>query len=222
MYFGIVYFANLVTFFIFFSRQEECANRPRGEFTPKTLGDLNIDGLIGVGEGGINGGRFFPPNSNINRVNKTNNKSNHNIYSSQQNLSKSNSNNNGSSFTRNRQYGSQQSLSTNRSNNNNNNLLSNSKSSNHGYNSNNTNNNNHSNLMASDNSTNLADDWLNAWNIPTPQITAPPPTTATIISTHSSRQFTNHNSKNYNFNDPWTGDFLVFICLFFLSFYNFS
>uniref|UniRef100_A0A182VM92 Uncharacterized protein n=1 Tax=Anopheles merus TaxID=30066 RepID=A0A182VM92_ANOME len=92
-------------------KREEAAARPKSEFVPKTLADLNIE-MLGS-QDGMNGGPHF---LNPNRLNN----SHHHMYSSQQNLSNnktssSNHNNNSSQFNRNRLYGSQQSLSSTRS-----------------------------------------------------------------------------------------------------------
>uniref|UniRef100_A0A182WCL8 Endophilin-A n=1 Tax=Anopheles minimus TaxID=112268 RepID=A0A182WCL8_9DIPT len=93
-------------------KREEAAARPKSEFVPKTLADLNIE-MLGS-QDGMNGGPHF---LNPNRLNN----SHHHMYSSQQNLSNnknhsSNHNNNNSShFNRNRLYGSQQSLASSRS-----------------------------------------------------------------------------------------------------------
>lgn len=45
-------------------RREECANRPRHEFVPKTLTDLAIDEHGSI-EAGINGGRFRHPSNSF-------------------------------------------------------------------------------------------------------------------------------------------------------------
>ncbi|XP_053688835.1 endophilin-A isoform X2 [Sabethes cyaneus] len=99
-------------------KREEASNRPKSEFVPKTLADLNIETL--GSQDGMNGGPHF---LNSNRVKN----SHHHMYSSQQNLSTnqannnyshyqnhnhSNNNNNTSNFNRNKLYGSQQSLSS--------------------------------------------------------------------------------------------------------------
>ncbi|XP_052872668.1 endophilin-A isoform X1 [Anopheles cruzii] len=90
-------------------KREEAAARPKSEFVPKTLADLNIE-ILGS-QDGMNGG---PPFLNPNRLKN----SHHHMYSSQQNLSHNknhNTNNNSSHFNRNRLYGSQQSLASSRS-----------------------------------------------------------------------------------------------------------
>ncbi|XP_050074284.1 endophilin-A isoform X3 [Anopheles maculipalpis] len=92
-------------------KREEAAARPKSEFVPKTLADINIE-MLGS-QDGMNGGPHF---LNPNRLNN----SHHHMYSSQQNLSanknhSSNHNNNSSHFNRNRLYGSQQSLASTRS-----------------------------------------------------------------------------------------------------------
>ncbi|XP_062562714.1 endophilin-A-like isoform X3 [Armigeres subalbatus] len=95
-------------------KREEAASRPKSEFVPKTLADLNIETL--GSQDGMNGGpHFLNPNTVKN--------SHHHMYSSQQNLSthqhgnsnyygNNNNNNNSSNFNRNKLYGSQQSLSS--------------------------------------------------------------------------------------------------------------
>lgn len=97
-------------------KREEATNRPKSEFVPKTLADLNIETL--GSQDGVNGGPHF---LNSNRVKN----SHHHMYSSQQNLSThqhnnnnnhiTTNNNNHSNFNRNKLYGSQQSLSSTRS-----------------------------------------------------------------------------------------------------------
>lgn len=181
------------------------------------MADLNIDGLIQSGDGGINGGRFFPPSStNLIRVNRNNNNSTHNIYSSQQDLSKLSNSNNHSNFQRSRIYGSQQSLSTvsNR-----NNTVTNSKSAQHGFNDIS---NNSQNSFSNANSTNAtADVWLNAWNVPSIPVVAPSINAAAASTkrptpaTHTNTQNLGfHNSRNSHINDPWTGDFTFWFILF--------
>lgn len=189
------------------------------------MADLNIDGLI-QGEGGMNGGRFLPPsNTNIIRVNKNKNNSNHNIYSSQQNLSKLNNSNNQSNFQRSRIYGSQQSLSTVSNNKNNNATVTNSKSAQHGFISSNISNSTQ-NTFSNSNSATTEDVWLNAWNSPAsiPFVAAPAaaaiaagtsinrPKPTTNTNTHN---LGFNNVRNSHFNDPWTGDFVFFFFFFY-------
>lgn len=193
--------------FVLFIRREECANRPRPDFVPKTLADLNIEGL-GSTDGGMNGGRFIQPNNHLSR-NKTNN-SHQNVYSSQQNLSKINSNNNNSSFQRSRIYGSQQSLSTVSNRSSTYSIQSNSKSTTQNSFTN-VNYNNYSNNNPS------SPDWLNAWNSPPSAAT-----TTTVHHTHSSTHSNNYNNRNAHFNDPWTGDFYFSFIFFLFSFYIFN
>lgn len=69
-------------------KREEAANRPKVEFVPKTLSDLNIEGVIGVSDG-YNG-------TNSNHVNLFNNHSSSNSYS--QNIT--NTTNGGNQFRR--------------------------------------------------------------------------------------------------------------------------
>ncbi|XP_058120540.1 endophilin-A isoform X2 [Anopheles ziemanni] len=93
-------------------KREEAAARPKSEFVPKTLADLNIE-ILGSQDGMNGGPHLFNPN----RLNN----SHHHMYSSQQNLSNNKNhlanqtNNNNSNFNRNRLYGSQQSLASTRS-----------------------------------------------------------------------------------------------------------
>uniref|UniRef100_A0A8D8CFI7 Endophilin-A n=1 Tax=Culex pipiens TaxID=7175 RepID=A0A8D8CFI7_CULPI len=101
-------------------KREEAAARPKSEFVPKTLADLNIETL--GSQDGMNGGTPFL--SSRGRLKN----SHHHMYSSQQNLSTHNNNNNhnsgqssynnnnnNSNFNRNKLYGSQQSLASTRS-----------------------------------------------------------------------------------------------------------
>lgn len=224
---------------IFFIRRDEAASRPKGEFIPKTLAELNIDGVGVCGSDTLgNGGRFFTSNSNkanhqssntkfnnnhknfesSNKNNLFNNKTNNNIsnnnnnnnshnqynmFSSQQNLAKTNIIHS-SNFARSRTYGSQQSLSTasnhsssssHRTNHNNNDLLLNfnSTSTNSGssYGSSaggggggvsgggglrangSGHNSNQNNMLLNDISAIPTDVWLNAWNSPPPVTRAP-------------------------------------------------
>lgn len=179
------------------------------EFTPKTLADLNIDGISST----ENGGNF----SNLNRV-----KNSHHMYSSQQNLSnyKSNSNNNnGSTFARSKFYGSQQSLSTT-SNRNNSDSHNNNKSKNsysddllsisnvtatpatQSYNSNNAN-------------SRQSYDWLNAWNSPpNPHQNVNATTKPNLAPKPLNSSFNSHSvhkeSHSVRFSDPWSGDLFFF------------
>lgn len=129
-------------------RRDEAASRPKNEFVPKTLAELNIEGLGSHSDGLSNGGRFITsnthktkthPNSNskfnnnndnnydrTNRrhpdnlftnitnfdISSSNNNNYNSIFSSQQNLAKTNIIHSNSNMTRNRNFGSQQSLST--------------------------------------------------------------------------------------------------------------
>lgn len=119
-------------------RRDEAANRPKAEFVPKTLTDLNIDTLPITGtnssDGLTNGGRFFTShksdhssngkfNNNNKNIDNNNmhqkkqsdnilNNNQYNLFSSQQNLSKTNIIQSNNNMIRNRHYGSQQSLST--------------------------------------------------------------------------------------------------------------
>uniref|UniRef100_A0A2M4AIF4 Endophilin-A n=1 Tax=Anopheles triannulatus TaxID=58253 RepID=A0A2M4AIF4_9DIPT len=89
-------------------KREEAAARPKSEFVPKTLADINIE-MLGSQEG-MNGG---PHILNPNRLRN----SHHHMYSSHQNLSniKNPKNNNNSQLNSNRLYGSQRSLASTRS-----------------------------------------------------------------------------------------------------------
>lgn len=199
------FIGKIINVLLSLNRREECANRPRPDFVPKTLADLNIEG-IGSTDGGMNGGRFIQPNNHLSR-NKTNN-SHQNVYSSQQNLSKINSNNNNSSFQRSRIYGSQQSLSTVSNRSSTYSIQSNSKSTTQNSFTN-MNYNNYSNNMSNNNNNPSSPDWLNAWNSPPSAAT-----TTTVHHTHSSTHSNNYNSRNAHFNDPWTGDFYLFFSFF--------
>lgn len=167
--------------------------------------------MHGSTEGGMNGGRFIHPSSNthLSRINTNN--SNRNVYSSQQNLSKTNINYH-SNFSRNRIYGSQQSLSNSSS----------SKHYQHAPSNNNFSSNNHqihnnNNSNTGISATNTTDVWLNAWNTPNP----PSGGTTTITATTTHRQssasshFNNYNNKNAHINDPWTGDLSFLFYYFF-------
>lgn len=261
------------------TRRDEAASRPKGEFVPKTLTDLNIDAVLPIGGNGStdglsNGGRLLSTrnttnhsnrtksnnqNMNNNNNNNSSNCNNHNVlvlYSSQQNLSKTNIIHN-SNFARSRIYGSQQSLSTisNRSSNNSINtkqLLSqyqqhqqHSTTSNSynllGFNSSNSHLTNGVNIhvnnnINNNNHTSPTDVWLNAWNSPSPSsnlistnttasynhnTTSAAQSTVshfatTTTSGYQATNTSNHNHQsstsnshlnNYDFNDPWTGDF---------------
>uniref|UniRef100_A0A2M4BK16 Endophilin-A n=1 Tax=Anopheles marajoara TaxID=58244 RepID=A0A2M4BK16_9DIPT len=88
-------------------KREEAAARPKSEFVPKTLADINIE-MLGSQEG-MNGG---PHILNPNRLRN----SHHQMYSSHQNLSNiKNHKNNNSQLNSNRLYGSQHSLASTRS-----------------------------------------------------------------------------------------------------------
>lgn len=181
-------------------RREECANRPRSEFVPKTLADLNIDAVLhGSAEAGINGGRFIHPSSNTHLSRINSNQSNRNVYSSQQNLSKTNANYH-SNFSRNRIYGSQQSLSNNSSSTSNNNYNAlNSQLSNNNYNSNSNYSNNHQYNSNNGNSTanSPTDAWLNAWN--TPDLPAATPT-VTIHHRQNQQTSQQHQPQHHHHN----------------------
>lgn len=128
-------------------RRDEAASRPKNEFVPKTLAELNIEGLGGHSDGLGIGGRFITSNNThktklhqtsnskfnnndkyYDRTNRrhpdhlftkitnfdignSNNNNYNSIFSSQQNLAKTNIIH-GGNLTRNRNFGSQQSLST--------------------------------------------------------------------------------------------------------------
>lgn len=205
-----------IVIFCFVCRRDEAASRPKGEFVPKSLAELNIDG---IGDVLGNGGRHFTSNSHksnhpssntkfnnnhknyesSNKNNLFNNKTNNNIsnnnnnqynlFSSQQNLAKTNIIHS-SNFARSRTYGSQQSLSTasnhsssssHRTNNNNDLLLNfnsttSSSTTNSSYASNNrANGSNHYPNSGPLNDINAipTDVWLNAWNSPPPVTRAP-------------------------------------------------
>ncbi|XP_035793346.1 endophilin-A-like isoform X2 [Anopheles albimanus] len=89
-------------------KREEAAARPKSEFVPKTLADINIE-TLGSQEGMNGGPHILNPNMLRN--------SHHHMYSSHQNLSniKNPKNNNNSLLNSNRLYGSQHSLASTRS-----------------------------------------------------------------------------------------------------------
>lgn len=105
------------------TRRDEAASRPKSEFVPKTLAELNIEGIGGGSSEALgNGGRFFTSNSNKtnhqNSNSKFNNNNNHfenNNKRHQQNLfnNRTNNNNNNSNGSHNNQsnlFNSQQNL----------------------------------------------------------------------------------------------------------------
>uniref|UniRef100_A0A1L8DZ46 Endophilin-A n=1 Tax=Nyssomyia neivai TaxID=330878 RepID=A0A1L8DZ46_9DIPT len=179
-------------------KREEAECRPKTEFVPKTLADMNIEGLS---MDGLNGGRHLQ-NSHP-ELNSTSSR-NSNMYSSQQNLSTSRSAGGSAggalggdgNFTRSKMYGSQQSLSSKRQSNGQPNARSSSSFNSHTKNP----------YYVSG----VADQWLNAWDLPAPP--QPAPTTRSTASRRnpSSRSIqmpsnpsaTTHNS-NFN-NDPWS------------------
>lgn len=191
-----------------FIRREECANRPRSEFVPKTLADLNIDAVLhGSAEGGMNGGRFIHPSSSSHTVSssqssnthlsRTNAGANRNVYSSQQNLSKTNSNYH-SNFSRSRNYGSQQSLSnvsssTGASNNHHNGASSAAATGNH-YSAQSSNNNYGGGSTTANSPTDV---WLNAWNTPNSQQAS-----SAAAASSSSAAAASPSSYNYNTKAP--------------------
>ncbi|XP_031640087.1 endophilin-A isoform X2 [Contarinia nasturtii] len=247
-------------------KRDEAASRPKGEFVPKTLAELNIEGVgVGVvGSDGLgNGGRYFSSNSHKmnhqssntkfnnnhknyessknnlfnnktnNSISNSNNNNQYNMFSSQQNLAKTNIIHS-SNFARSRTYGSQQSLSTasnhsssssHRTNNNNDLLLnfnSTTMTNSHTNNINNCNSTN--NMLLSDMSAIPTDVWANAWNSP-PSVTRTPnpvqfPSAnmsnmamhatqsnhiTTTTTTSNRNHFSNFNNQNGHINDPWTG-----------------
>lgn len=186
------------------NRKEEAACRPKQEFTPKTLADLNIDGISDVG---YNGGRFSPDSftsSHSSHSHRSRNKPpiqqqpTPSLYSSQQNLS---SNSNFSNTNRQHHY-QQQYINTkhNNHNNNNNNSHNHSSFSRNGKlygstsniavlerNLNSTsfavpknvhNSGSTSSSTSSHNTPSLnnqnVDNWLNAWDHPAPQVPSAP------------------------------------------------
>ncbi|XP_037914992.1 endophilin-A isoform X4 [Hermetia illucens] len=202
-------------------KREEAEGRPKADFVPKTLADLNIEssmtgleggganrngGIIGSGNGYGGGGhslqsngRHYPPS----RIKQNSMNSHHQLYSSQQNLSSSvfnNNNNNNttsnnnvknSNFTRSRIYGSYQSLSNTK------------------VTTTTTNYNNNANQKNSQNNVDLDSsyDWLNAWNNPPPRIPSVSSYgTATSTSANitknptSTARPTSNSNKFYNFN----------------------
>ncbi|XP_062711682.1 endophilin-A isoform X4 [Aedes albopictus] len=192
-------------------KREEAASRPKSEFVPKTLADLNIETL--GSQDGMNGGPHF---LNPNRVKN----SHHHMYSSQQNLSthqhgnsgsNNYSNNNNSNFNRNKLYGSQQSLSSSLS------TRSGGAASTGGgggggvgdpflkpppYGS---------LATQQDSSVTSVDSWLNAWDQPSSAAVVPPAASTNAAAgsraynSQNQGKFSNFNSsnhqKNYNNNN---------------------
>lgn len=192
-------------------KREEAASRPKSEFVPKTLADLNIETL--GSQDGMNGGPHF---LNPNRVKN----SHHHMYSSQQNLSthqhgnsgsNNYSNNNNSNFNRNKLYGSQQSLSSSLS------TRSGGAASTGGgggggvgdpflkpppYGS---------LATQQDSSATSVDSWLNAWDQPSSAAVVPPAASTNAAAgsraynSQNQGKFSNFNSsnhqKNYNNNN---------------------
>ncbi|XP_055320413.1 endophilin-A isoform X2 [Sitodiplosis mosellana] len=251
-------------------KRDEAASRPKGEFVPKTLAELNIEGVsVGGSDMLGSGGRYFQSNShksnhqnsntkfnnnhknhessNKNNLfnNKTNNNNNNNnnnhnhnsqysLFSSQQNLAKTNIIHS-SNFARSRTYGSQQSLSTasNHSSsssshhrtNNNNDLLLNFNSTttttstgamqnttNH-TNSNSSSNHYHNhanNLLLNDMSAIPTDVWLNAWNSPPPVTRAPNPVFSSINVSNMAAPVARSNHITTNTNTSNTNHFSNF------------
>lgn len=255
---------HIFTAFFHNSRRDEAASRPKLEFSPKTLADLNIDAVLPLGgssDGLANGGRFFASqknnhpsntkynnnnknidnnntttkphhhqqtNNNNNLLNSNNNNQYNNLFSSQQNLAKTNIIHT-SNITRSRIYGSQQSLST-VSNHSSTNSINNTKtppfyqlqphqlqhqqqSNSHnnlmqGYSQTNSNTNSHSNHLIIDNSQSPTDVWLNAWNSPPSSATTTTRNSSSSstldmfsapqINNHSS-QITTSSSSNFNY-----------------------
>lgn len=146
------------------SRKEEAESRPKCEFVPKTLQDLNIEQICSSTEG-INGGRFAQPESNFNRARNSKNS----LYSSQQNLSQR-SGSTASNFSRSKFYGSQQNLQTSSK-------MSVAATTSAGLDQ------NRNSVNGYD--ANAIDPWLNAWDSPT---AIQPPPTAAPRQNHSSSQ----------------------------------
>lgn len=105
------------------TRRDEAASRPKSEFVPKTLTEVNIEGIGGGSSEGLgNGGRFFTSNSNKTNYQNSNSKFNNNNKHfennnkrHQQNLfnnrTNNNSNNsNGNNNNQNNLFSSQQNL----------------------------------------------------------------------------------------------------------------
>lgn len=174
----------------FVCRKEESASRPRSEFVPKTLAELNIEGV----SDGYNGGRFTTRSYSISsnsssssfRNSQTRNNNqfqnpHHHMYSSQQNLStatrytshnsfenknnnlNSGSNHSNSNFNRNKVYGSTSNIAIIQKN-----LGSTGFSvAPSNATSHHTNKYNHNNPSKNVNMTNISvDNWLNAWDNP--------------------------------------------------------
>lgn len=215
------------------------------------MAELNIDGTTdGVGNGGryfssnsnksnhpssntkFNNNHKYYETSNKNNLfnNKTNNSINnnnhnnnqYNLFSSQQNLARTNIIHS-SNFARSRAYGSQQSLSTasNHSSSsshrtNNNDLLLNFNSTtvtNNSYSNSHSNNSHADNLLLNDINSMSTDVWLNAWNSPPPETRASNPTftsmsnsnraiaAAPIVAAKSNHITTNLTSNKNHFSN---------------------
>ena len=214
---------------IIYYRKNEAINRPKSDFVPTSLSDLNMDTLsLGSNNDRYNnnssnnfGGRFN--NNNNNNLNK----SKANLYASQQNLSSSKHSNfsttaattpmSSNSFNRSKIYGSQSSISTSSS----------------GYRSVNVNNNNNNNGSSNSNNvtTSPVDNWLNAWddnnNFQAQASNRPPsyqikPNQQQQVRQHTTAMFSTSKPQSFNdkFNfekpknlrqtpqndDPWAGE----------------
>lgn len=215
------------------NRREECANRPRHEFVPKTLTDLAIDEHGSV-EAGINGGRFRHPSNSFSSHSSSSRQ--YNQHHAQQHsrtdggLHRAGSSNRphnnghhhypanggtGSQANRNI-YSSQQNLSKHSSYGRNRTFGSQQSLNNAaggaagganggagGY-----------NHASNNNGNDTTDVWLNAWSSPPAVAAAPAPFAGTVLNGAAS----SHNNGNGNrtsansghskkslFSDPWTG-----------------
>lgn len=187
--------------FVYF-RKNEAINRPKSDFVPTSLSDLNMDTL----SMGSNNDRYNNNGSNFGgRFNNNLNKSKANLYASQQNLSSSKHSNTSTttaagmpskSFSRSKIYGSQSSISTSSS----------------GYRSVNVNNNNNNNNNIGNNSNNAhltspVDNWLNAWddnNNFQAQVSNRPPSYQQQQQQHQQQQVRQHTAAMFSTSKPQT------------------
>lgn len=186
-------------------KREEAAARPKSEFVPKTLADLNIETL--GSQDGMNGGTPFLSSSGSRLKN-----SHHHMYSSQQNLSAggsghhhNNNNNNNSNFNRNKLYGSQQSLSS---------LSTRSGGGGGGLAGNTGGGGNNTFLRPPSygsvnaqhvSSVNNVDNWLNAWDQPSPVKPAASAASNSRFNSNSNNHSNSNNSASvYNNNSYYS------------------
>ncbi|XP_052564757.1 endophilin-A isoform X2 [Culex pipiens pallens] len=184
-------------------KREEAAARPKSEFVPKTLADLNIETL--GSQDGMNGGTPFL--SSRGRLKN----SHHHMYSSQQNLSthnnnnnnnhnsgqSSNNNNNNSNFNRNKLYGSQQSLASTRSGGSG---LAGNTGGGGGPNGNNSflRPPSYGTTVSGGQHVSTVDNWLNAWDQPSP---VKPAAAAASAASNKFNSNSNNNGKASVYNN---------------------